>query len=67
MANKLANGLDIQPLPYYDMDLDDYAFKHMIITASSKMSAGSRVILNTLLEKYNPDAKIVDSSLTELI
>lgn len=52
------------PFPQHiDLQLDTTCFAEMEITCSPKMTAGNRVILETLIEKYNPSAKIVDSEL----
>ena len=67
MANRLAHGLDVQPLPYYDMKLDDNAFESMEITTSPKISDGNNTILMALTDKYNPKAIIKRSSLVGMI
>lgn len=60
-------GLEKQPFPYYDMKLSQEAFENMEITLSPNLSAGSRVIVQSLVDKYNPSASIKDSSLIGLI
>lgn len=67
MVNRLANGLDVQPLPYYDMKLDDKAFESMEITTSPKISDGNNTILKALIDKYNPNAIVNRSSLVGMI
>ena len=67
MANKILHGLEKQPFPFYDLQLDDVAFSEMEITLSPKISAGYRLIVNSLIEKYNPSALIHNSSLLGLI
>ena len=67
MANKLLYGLEKQPFPFYDLQLDDNAFSEMEITLSPKISVGNRLIVNALVDKYNPSASIHDSSLLGLI
>lgn len=52
---------------YYDMLIDDNLFSQMIVTASPKMSAGNKVIIDTLIKEYNPTAILIPSSLTNLI
>lgn len=55
-----------QPLPFpqhIDLQLDTTCFTEMEITCSPKMTPGNRVILETLIEKYNPGAKLIDSDL----
>lgn len=56
-----------QPFPYYDFKIDDEAFKEMTITLSPCLSAGNRVIVHDLVEKYNPNARIIESVLKDLI
>lgn len=48
---------------WYDLKIADEAFSRMQVTASPSMSAGNRVIMETLLDKYNPDARLVSSSI----
>lgn len=67
MANKILHGLEKQPFPFYDLQLDDVAFSEMEITLSPRISAGYRLIVNSLIEKYNPSALIHNSSLLGLI
>lgn len=43
---------------YYDMKIADGAFRSMKLTVSPKMSPGNRVLLESLIEKYNPDAEL---------
>ena len=49
------------------MKLSQEAFENMEITLSPNLSAGSRVIVQSLVDKYNPSASIKDSSLIGLI
>ena len=67
MVSLMVNGRAKQPFSYYDLILDDDAFSHMEITLSPKISPGYRLIVNSLIEKYNPTAKIYDSSLIGLL
>lgn len=67
MANKLLHSLEKQPFPFYDLQLDDTAFNQMQITLSPKISVGNRLIVKSLIEKYNPSALISESSLLGLI
>ena len=60
---RLLQGVEIPPFRYYDLDIDPRYFEEMEITCSPQMTYGNRVILETLVEKYNPNAKIVDSEL----
>ena len=67
IANKMRLGLEKQPFPYYDMYLSDEAFSEMEITLSPHISAGSKIIVESLVEKYNPSAIITESQLIGLI
>ena len=67
IVRKIIFGLEKQPFPYYDMKLSQEAFENMEITLSPNLSAGSRVIVQSLVDKYNPSASIKDSSLIGLI
>ena len=49
------------------MVIDDGAFSDMEITLSPRISAGSRAIVETLVQKFNPTAKMTDSTLKDLI
>lgn len=60
---RMVQGIEDAPFSYYDLDIDPLFFSGMEITCSPQMSAGNRVILEALVEKYNPTAKILDSDL----
>ena len=67
IANKMRLGLEKQPIPYYDMTLSNDAFIDMQITLSPHISAGSRIIVQNLVEKYNPTAELKESNILGLI
>jgi hypothetical protein len=67
VANNIRCGTEKQPFPYYDMYLSDEAFREMEITLSPRISAGSEIIVKSLIEKYNPSASITQSHLVGLI
>lgn len=67
VANKMRWGIANQPFPHYDMVIADDAFADMEITLSPRISAGNRIIVQVLVEKYNPAAVLCDSSLLGLI
>lgn len=67
MANKMKLGLEKQLFPYYDMYISDEAFEDMEVTLSPRISGGSKIIVQSLVEKYNPSAKLTESSLVGLI
>lgn len=60
---KLLQGNEVPPFRYYDLEIDPVYFSEMEITCSPQMSLGNRVILDSLVEKYNPDAKVINSEL----
>lgn len=62
-VTKMSQGKEPPPFRYYDLDIDPKCFEEMEITCSPQMTYGNRVILETLVEKYNPSAKIVESEL----
>ena len=55
------------PFSYYDLGIHPEYFSKMTITPSPQMSEGNRVLLDCLVEKYNPSARIIKSSLIGLI
>ena len=55
------------PFNYYFLNLSDYGYLNMEITLSPKISDGNRDIVNLLKEKYNPNMKIKESELYNLI
>lgn len=67
MANKIAFGLEKQPVPYYELKIDDEVFQEMEIMLSPKFSDGNKTIVESLLEKYNATATIKESALKGLI
>ena len=62
-ARKMLQGTEPPPFRYYDLDIDPRYFAEMEITCSPQMTYGNRVILEALIEKFNPNAKIVESEL----
>jgi len=64
---KILEGNYEQVIPFYDIPISQGAFSEMEITLSPRISAGNRIIVENLVEKYNSSAKIIDSSLVGLI
>lgn len=56
-----------QPVDYFELKIDDEAFREMEVTLSPCIKNGYRIIAHDLVEKYNPDAKINESILHEQI
>lgn len=63
----LLNGSVSQPFPYFDLTIDDSAFSRMEITLAPCMNQAKHVIVEALIEKYNPSCVISESALTGLI
>lgn len=55
------------PFDYYDMNLKDDAFDCLEITLSPSVTEGQRIIVQALIDKYAPKAKMKDSSLGKLV
>jgi len=54
-------------ISFYDVDINQNAFKKMQIVIGPKMEPGDRQIIESLVVKYNPTVKITESKLTGLI
>lgn len=61
MVGKMIKGSAQLPFSSYDLRIDDKAFSNMEIVLSPKISPGNRIIVNDLVAKYNPSARIVES------
>ena len=61
------NNSTTPPFEYYDMPIERSAFTEMEITLSPKMSAGNRIIVETLVNAFNPTATLRESDLQGLI
>ena len=64
---KMAQGKEQPPFRFYDLKIDPKHFAEMEIVCSPQMTAGNRILLETLVEKYNPTATIRESELLNLI
>lgn len=65
--NGILKNTAIMPFTHFDCEIEERAFSEMEITLSPKISAGNKVIVNALAEKYNPGMKVVESSFKGLI
>ena len=65
--NKIMIGNDERIFDHYDLEIDKEAFSEMVITPSPKITPGNKVLLESIIEKYNPEAKIIESQLTKLL
>ena len=66
-VTKMAQGKEAPPFRYFDLDIDPLYFAEMEIVCSPQMTVGNRILLETLVEKYNPSATIRESELLNLI
>lgn len=63
MLSKMIQGRLAPACSYYDLRLSDKAFGEMGVVPSPKMSAGNRVLLSCLLEKYGLTGNLRPSQL----
>ena len=54
-------------IDYYDLDIRDDAFVSMEITLSPQFTMGNRILLEALIDKYNPNLKVHDSVLKDRV
>lgn len=66
-ALEIISGTASLPITYFDLVINEECFKEMEITPSPQITAGYKVLLADLVEKYNPSATILESSLLGLI
>lgn len=66
-VSKMVQGKEPPPFRYYDLDIDPTCFVEMEIVCSPQMTVGNKVLLETIVEKYNPSATIRESDLLNLI
>lgn len=60
---RMIHGVEKPPFRYYDLDIASDAFAEMEIMCSPQMSVGNQVLLNALVEKFNPTANVIQSDL----
>ena len=63
----MCRGEAEQPFSFYDMKIDDEAFKQMKVVLSPTISSGNEILVRSVLEKYNQEAIIIDSSFKDKI
>lgn len=61
MVSDIISGKANLSFSHYDIPILTEAFSQMEIVLSPKMSEGNRLIVNNLVEKYNPTAKVYES------
>ena len=67
IANRMVRDAQAAPFEYYDLNLSDDAFNAMQVTPSPKITSGNRIILDALIDRYNPKATVSESELVGLI
>ena len=67
LQDGLASNSTTAPFDYYDMSIDPVAFSEMEIMLSPRISAGNRIIVDTLAKEFNPTATLLDSVLHGLV
>lgn len=67
LFSDVMNGKRRQPFPYYDLEIGDEAFTEMRITLSPQLSTGNRIIVDSLVKRFNPNAVVAESCLYGLI
>jgi hypothetical protein len=65
--NHLLTKREKPSVSFYDLKINDYIFKNIKILLGPKLQFGDREIVEALVDKYNPTAKIETSSLNGLI
>ncbi|MPM96694.1 hypothetical protein SDC9_143859 [bioreactor metagenome] len=63
----IKKGIAALPFDYYDLKISDDAFNTMEIMLAPDISESSEDIINMLVEKYSPNAKIIRSNLDKQI
>ncbi|MDD3645394.1 MAG: hypothetical protein PHR19_07705 [Bacteroidales bacterium] len=66
VMQRLLNNIPL-PFSYYDMNLKEDAMDNMEITLSPSASEAQKIIVQTLVDKYAPRAKVFESSLGKLV
>lgn len=67
MFRRILSGETTMPFDFFDLEIADTAFSQMEIVLSPQISVGNKVLLTALVEKYNPDAQIQESTLLGLL
>lgn len=58
----ICDGKAQQPFPYYDLEIDEQAFRKMRIVLSPTITEGNEILIRSVIDKYNPDAEIFESA-----
>ena len=60
----MLEGKEEPPFKHFYLDIQPEAFEEMEIMLSPRLTLGNRLLLESIVEKYNPSAKIIESKLT---
>lgn len=63
----MISGKASLPFSHYDLSINNEAFSQMEIMLSPKITPGNRLIVKDLVEKYNPEASVVESTFKDTI
>lgn len=55
------------PFNYYDMNIKDEALNTMDVTLSPSASEAQKILVQALIDKYRPNARVLESSLGKLV
>ena len=67
MVNRIAQDRQEAPFEYFDLEIENDAMNKMIVTPSPRITKGNRILLDSLLKLYNPNAIVQESELLNLI
>ena len=62
-VERMLEGQQEPPFKHFYLDIDPEAFEEMEILLSPQLTLGNRLLLEAIVEKYNPKAKLVESVL----
>lgn len=65
--HRILKGSEPPPFRYFDLKIAPEHFTSMEITISPQISLGNRILLEALVEKYNPSAVIIESEYRGLL
>ena len=63
-VSRMLEGKEEPPFKHFYLDIEPEAFEEMEITLSPQLTYGNRLLLESIVEKYNPKAKLTESELT---
>ena len=66
-VERMLQGVEEAPFPFFDLPISPEAYSKMEIVTGPRLTEGNQILLETLVEKYNPEAKVTKSDLLNLI